>query len=597
LFHLFRPAPALRDHFAVLVGALNRPDKIAAAVGALRTLLRQFWPLALLGLLVAFIAGISIVRGVVSAAWLGSAVLTLGIAAAWCAWLAVAAWLRDRAPESFQPRYAVMLWLGASIVTTVAMLCSAGASSGWPLAVLALALVLPLCLALAMVLATFRFATTLLAGLHENHWGLCSGHDAGAPSATPALTDWLTGFFNDLAGMPTSARPLTFGDLWGAPPEPITAKAPDTPVSERAIDLRVMTTAVSQRMCYAIPFRDNADEFFYDPSEWSKLFPASVMQWLDAVSRVEDAGRKPVTRAGGAVLRRLPSGRHLPVVVAVRLSLSFPVLLSALPLYAIDYSVRQRGAVQAKRIWFSDGGIGSNLPLHFFDAPLPRRPTFAINLKSEHPDYVIDPNKKAADQDGRVYLAESNSAGRSRYWPPPNDAKPSGLFDFLSGILDTLYSWRDEILFPYPGYRDRIVQISQLPDEGGLNLNMPVAQIDALSDAGDFAGETLLTRFDPGAPTSIRGGWENHREIRLRSFLGLIEEVVTNPCVLDPVWVSVVDEAKTLRNYDQDQRQLALDMLEQLRALGAEVTTRGVSLIPPPAAPRPRPEMRATPRI
>jgi hypothetical protein len=83
----------------------------------------------------------------------------------------------------------------------------------------------------------------------------------------------------------------------------------------------------------------------------------------------------------------------------------------------------------------------------------------------------------------------------------------------------------------------------------------------------------------------------------LRSFLGLIEEVVTNPCVLDPVWVSVVDEAKTLRNYDQDQRQLALDMLEQLRALGAEVTTRGVSLIPPPAAPRPRPEMRATPRI
>ena len=75
-------------------------------------------------------------------------------------------------------------------------------------------------------------------------------------------------------------------------------------------------------------------------------------------------------------LLHLPDVEQLPVVFAVRMSLSFPLLLSAVPLWAVDYG----GTDQAEPVWFSGGGITSNLPVHFFDALLPTRPTFAINL-------------------------------------------------------------------------------------------------------------------------------------------------------------------------------------------------------------------------
>jgi len=412
----------------------------------------------------------------------------------------------------------------------------------------------------------------------------------------PALTDWLTRYFNTLAGMDPNGRPLTFGDLWGAPMETIEADAANTPARDRRLDLQVMTTAVSQKMCYAIPFREGAGQFYYDRAEWAALFPPSVMAWLDQVSAVADAGQDAVTRAGGVSLRRLPSGRYLPVVVAVRLSLSFPVLLSALPLYQIDYSmpddVKNK---RATRVWFSDGGLSSNMPLHFFDAALPGRPTFAINLKDEHPAHRIDPDKKACDQEGRVFLA-GNKGGRIQHWPPPNDGTPMGLFDFLFGIVDTMQNWRDEIQFPYPGYRDRIVQISQLPDEGGLNLNMPKPQIDALSDAGDCAAVTLIHRFLSN-PTSTADGWENHRDIRMRTFLALMEDLVTGASLHDPAWNAVIQDAVVRKHYSNDQALVAQTLLNGLRGMGTAVTNGGTSLVPPPAAPRPRPQMIIAPYI
>ena len=111
-----------------------------------------------------------------------------------------------------------------------------------------------------------------------------------------------------------------------------------------------------------------------------------------------------------------------------------------------------------------------------------------------------------------------------------------GLFDFLVGIVETMQNWRDEIQFPYPGYRDRIVQISQLPDEGGLNLNMPKPHVDALSDAGVCAAIRIVERFVPNPATPGVDGWVNHEDIRLRTFLALMEERVTEPTLHDPMW-------------------------------------------------------------
>jgi len=596
LFQLFRPAPALRDHFAVLVGALNRRDKIAAVGGALRSLLLKFWPLSLLALLAAVVVGAPLLKSIAPQLEAGPAIgWALAIVAIWLAWLGLATMLR----KILTLKGAVALWLLASIASTTALLWLVTNWGGkmFLLVTAAFAVAMPLCLALAVALCVTRFTVTLLAGLHGNRWGLCSGHDDIADGPQPPLTDWLTGYFNTLAGMDPKGRPLTFGDLWGAPMEAIEADAANTPARDRRLDLQVMTTAVSQKMCYAIPFREGAGQFYYDRAEWAALFPPSVMAWLDQVSAVADAGQDAVTRAGGVSLRRLPSGRYLPVVVAVRLSLSFPVLLSALPLYQIDYSmpddVKNK---RATRVWFSDGGLSSNMPLHFFDAALPGRPTFAINLKDEHPAHRIDPDKKACAQEGRVYLAGNNNAGRIQHWPPPNDGTPMGLFDFLFGIVDTMQNWRDEIQFPYPGYRDRIVQISQLPDEGGLNLNMPKPQIDALSDAGDCAAVTLIHRF-LSSPTSTADGWENHRDIRMRTFLALMEDLVTGASLHDPAWNAVIQDAVVRKHYSNDQALVAQTLLNGLRGMGTAVTNGGTSLVPPPAAPRPRPQMIIAPYI
>ena len=48
LFRLFAPTPWLKNHFHVLVGALNRKDNVGRVFGALWAMLRQFWIVALL---------------------------------------------------------------------------------------------------------------------------------------------------------------------------------------------------------------------------------------------------------------------------------------------------------------------------------------------------------------------------------------------------------------------------------------------------------------------------------------------------------------------------------------------------------------------
>ena len=64
-----------------------------------------------------------------------------------------------------------------------------------------------------------------------------------------------------------------------------------------------------------------------------------------------------------------------------------------------------------------------------------------------------------------------------------------------------------------PGYRNRIVHISQRPDEGGLNLDMEAAVIERLSERGRRAGIRLRDEFN----------WDNHAWVRYRSFLAALE--------------------------------------------------------------------------
>ena len=322
-------------------------------------------------------------------------------------------------------------------------------------------------------------AGRLPGAITRNYFGLCTGMPASG--ASPALTPWLADLVDDLAGK-TDGTPLTFGDL-----------------RSRGIELQMMTTNLTQRRPHRLPWKERA--FFFDPSEWRDLFPERIVRWLSEHPPPVAAGEEDAARTREAMLPRLPlpDADDLPVVVAARMSLSFPVLISAVPLWAFDRTLgvnnrvlsgkgRAGDAARPERCWFSDGGIASNFPVHFFDAPLPLRPTFAIDLDGFHPDFP-----RREDEAENVWLPDNNVSGILRSWHRFDEAHGLGrLADFVSGIVRTMQNHVDSALTHQPGYRDRIVHVHSAPDEGGMNLTMPPEVIQVLTRRGQEAAKLLV---------------------------------------------------------------------------------------------------------
>jgi len=97
--------------------------------------------------------------------------------------------------------------------------------------------------------------------------------------------------------------------------------------------------------------------------DWTKLFPTEVVRWM--VDKKDPSARQARTEHGEELVP-LPEMHDLPIIVAIRMSLSFPILLTAVPLYAVDYSMKRNDSVPEEQpivadpCWFSDGGISSN---------------------------------------------------------------------------------------------------------------------------------------------------------------------------------------------------------------------------------------------
>jgi hypothetical protein len=156
-----------------------------------------------------------------------------------------------------------------------------------------------------------------------------------------------------------------------------------------------------------------------------------------------------------------------------------------------------------------------------------------------------------------------------------------------------MQNWRDEIQFPYPGFRDRIVQISQRKAEGGLNLDMPKKAIDDLGHAGAMAANRLIDRFHPAGAQQGQG-WINHQTVRLGTFLGTMQpgSVALRPAIVSGHWANLVGE---ISGYAADERQLAQDFLKGLGELGDLGSDKGLSLAN--GALKPVAQIRITPRI
>lgn len=351
--------------------------------------------------------------------------------------------------------------------------------------------------------------------LRGHAFGLCPGIGR---DDRPALMEWLHEMLQSLSGQ--TDRPLLFDDLLTAP------LYPEEPGRE-AIDLRMITTGVSHHEPRSLPFQEGA--FWFRRDELARLFPKAVVDWMAAQDEA------PI-RSEGDLYHRLPAAGRLPVLVATRMSLSFPILISAIPLHegvfgekagrkqTVDSSTRTsplraaeqlaagggsaaRGApAHFRRCWFSDGGISSNFPIHLFDSALPRWPTFAIDL--------VYPETAPGDTPPEVFLPRGNQEGwRPRYQAIDSRSGIGAVAKLLFAIVGTMQNWRDLLQSRAPGHRDRIVHVPLGADEGGFNLDMPQEVLDAIAVKGEQAGRILRDQFD----------FNNHWWVRWRNVAASVE--------------------------------------------------------------------------
>lgn len=449
----------------------------------------------------------------------------------------------------------------------------------------------------------------------RNLLGLCNGSTQPNASA-PALTDWLHTQLQALAGKPHD-QPLTFGDLHTAP------RYPGEPSGAHAITLQMITTCVSHSEPRTLPF--NAAHFWFLREEFAQLFPASVVAWLVARAGAPE-------RVDGRDYYRLVDGEELPVLVATRMSLSFPLLISAVPLH--EPARRERRCepvadaepprdntnvadsmegltsggqscgpvITAFRVcWFSDGGISSNFPIHLFDAALPRWPTFGINLvyaqAAEAISAVPEGETNAhARAEQAVFLPTENRHGWQRTYQsiarPLAAAEMSG---FLFSIVSTMQNWRDVLQARAPGYRDRIVHVALEGDEGGMNLDMPQAVLSRIADKGSIAGERFCD-FSFANHYWIR--WRNLASAYQRYTLDVArtDDPAQRVAAYEAAYQSVATGTPVPPSYrlsSEDKRRQSQQLWRHMVEQGQTWEDLGPDLTD--GAPRPLPQMKVTP--
>lgn len=320
--------------------------------------------------------------------------------------------------------------------------------------------------------------------LPQNHFGLCTGTELATPKHED-LGGWIKNLFSG-ASAPRKIAPFTdwmsdkidqtaFGDFIKNRSAPLLIKD----LREHGIEIASMTTDLSTHRPYQLPL-EAADHCFSE-AEFRRLFPPKIMDYLLKAGVKEDN----IIPGEPTDLYSLPIGDDMPVLLVARLSLSFPGLISAVPLYRRDRNLKDEKTdlnPYVKCI-FSDGGISSNFPVHFFDSLLPSRPTFGINL-----------SQYSEDRHGNKRV---NLPDKPRLISGLPISHVEGLGGFFSSILNTAKDWQDTLQGLLPGYAERIVEIRLDPqNEGGLNLSMGPKTIKKLTGFGETAAKTLINDFN-----------------------------------------------------------------------------------------------------
>jgi len=340
------------------------------------------------------------------------------------------------------------------------------------------------------------------APLTENNFGLCSGTAADPGGEGPAITTWLTQLVDEIAGV-DGERHLTFRDLLTAP---LPAGDQGAHVDrDRSIDLRMVTTCLTFNRPVEFPLQQKI--FAFKPDELARFFPASVIDQMVAAANQIDA--PTLTKDGALPLPNL----DLPVVVGARLSLNFPLLFSMVPLWAVNWHEPDH---PLEHVWFSDGGITSNLPVHRFDAIYPRWPTLAVNFQDM--DELGLPQRSRLRENGEsIYMNADRKDGTLDLWSRfERGDSVSSLLGLVGAIFGSAQNWHDNAYLKLPGFRDRVAEIWLNKGEGGLNLDMQSEQVEALIAKGRLAGQQLCARY-ASLPATDPMSWRGHRWTRFRA--------------------------------------------------------------------------------
>jgi deferrochelatase/peroxidase EfeB/predicted acylesterase/phospholipase RssA len=462
LLRMFKPQDGTRRLFKIFLASLDRKSTFSRLVCGLTEAVRLYWRAVLLALVATAVLVLS-----------GPLVLT------WLGW-------------STPPPYG----FGLRVV---------GLGS-W---VLALLIALAFAVALTLLLG---IAWDFRCELVPNGFGLCRGWSEEERMDSPDLTGFLHGSIQLAAGRnPIDDQPLTFADLRGAPGRATDVLGqPNIGDAPPSIDLQVYSTNLAHGRPYRFPLdpADDMGRLFFRVDDLKSYFPQPILNHLVAyaIPYRPQTFSDPKLSAETEQYLELPTDQ-LPIVVAARLAMSFPLLISAVPLWAIDYEapINMRGFA---RCWMSDGGLCSNFPIHLFDSFVPKWPTFGIALQ----------NRGKYRPDECVWLPEKHYEGRGDTWDRFAESKqPLGrLVGFLVSLWLAAWRWNDTTMMRMPGVRDRVVRIFLEEGEGGVNIKMSKQAIDALTQKyGKPAAGAFLRKFaDDGSP-----GWPEHRWVRFNRLL------------------------------------------------------------------------------
>lgn len=466
-----------------------------------------------------------------------------------------------------------------------------------------------------------KLAALLTTELPKNYFGICSGMKE-TPNATAAATEWMHESTQKIAGR---TAVLTFGEL-----------------RTRNVALELMTTNVSEGRPYAFPFDD---PFLFNKDDFGKLFPAGVVEAMVIGGEKRNRAQFPGVELPAAFCF-MPARDDLPLIVAARMSMSFPLFFSSVPLYAMPLGIREQldsdpGFKYAPKHddliphWFSDGGIASNFPIHFFDAWLPRHPTFGITLRylpsflfgrdrtpeerlaAEHyrQSMGIAADAKMRPLGRRLAAVMSDESPRARasdehvvvlpraqdsvppewsYIATPRAENPGAgaVPNFLWAVIGSMQNYRDNLQAALPSYRERVAQVRLKPNEGGFNLDMDEALISRIVAKGRLAGEKLDTEFVD----------KHHKWVRLLVLVSELEQGFRRirEKKTDEEFAKLVDEQCASEGfpYREKESEVCVALRARLAALSAAMEAWASAPARKPfEGGSPPPVMRVTPKV